>query len=83
MGTDDNDFLDYTYYPNPTNGIVTINSKNEITDIIVYNIEGRLLFRQKLNDLDTTVDISAFATGTYFFKVKFGDKEANFKILKM
>ena len=83
MGTDDNDVLDYTYYPNPTNGIVTINSKNEITDIIVYNIEGRLLFRQKLNDLDTTVDISAFATGTYFFKVKFGDKEANFKILKM
>lgn len=77
------DGIDFTYYPNPTNGIVSINSKNEMTDVIVYNIEGRLLFRQQLSDLDTTVDISSFATGTYFFKVKFGEKEANFKILKM
>jgi hypothetical protein len=77
------DGIDFTYYPNPTNGIVSINSKNEMTDVMVYNIEGRLLFQRQLNDLDTNIDISAFATGTYFFKVKFGEKEANFKILKM
>jgi hypothetical protein len=36
-----------------------------------------------VNDLNTNVDISAYSTGTYFFKLKFDDnKEVNFKILK-
>jgi hypothetical protein len=83
LGEETNEFLDYSYYPNPTNGLVSINSKDTITEVAVYNIEGRLLFNQKRNDFSTTVDLSQFATGTYFFKLKFNDKEANFKILKM
>jgi len=42
-----------------------------------------LLYNQKLNELATSVDISQFATGTYFFKLKINEKEANFKIAKM
>lgn len=73
---------DFTYYPNPTNGQVTITSKTEMNEIFVYNPEGRLLLHQKINGLDTNVDLSAFASGTYFFKLKFNEKEVNFKILK-
>jgi hypothetical protein len=83
LGEETNEFLDYSYYPNPTKGVVSITSKDAITEVAVYNIEGRLLFNQKMSDLTTTVDISQFATGTYFFKLKFNDKEANFKVLKM
>ncbi|WP_162126672.1 M12 family metallo-peptidase [Flavobacterium phycosphaerae] len=83
LGEETNEFLDYSYYPNPTNGLVSITSKDAITEVAVYNVEGRLLFNQKMNDLSARVDISQFATGTYFFKLKFNDKEANFKILKM
>jgi hypothetical protein len=74
---------DFTYYPNPTNGAVKIMSKTEITDIMVYNVAGQLLYQKKLNELETEVDISAFSAGTYFFKLRFNDIEANFKILKM
>ena len=83
LGTDDNDFLDYSYYPNPTTGNVAITSKDAITEITVYNVQGQLLFNQKINQLSTNVDMSRFATGTYFFKLKINDREANFKILKM
>lgn len=83
LGIDDAEFLDYSYYPNPTTGKVTINSKDAITEIAVYSIQGQLLFNQKLNELSTNVDISQFAKGTYFFKLKINDKEINFKILKM
>jgi len=83
LGIDDTNYLDYSYYPNPTNGKVTITSKDVITDVAVYNIAGQLLFNQKNNGLTTSVDISQFATGTYFFKLKFNEKEANFKVLKM
>jgi hypothetical protein len=75
--------IDFTYFPNPTNGTVSINSKSEINQVAVYNIMGQLLYQNDVNDLNTNVDISAYSTGTYFFKLKFDDnKEVNFKILK-
>jgi Metallo-peptidase family M12/Secretion system C-terminal sorting domain/CUB domain len=77
------DGIDFTYFPNPTNGTVSINSKSEINQVYVYNIMGQLLYQNAINDLNTNVDISSFSTGTYFFKLKFDDnKEVNFKILK-
>lgn len=83
LGEESNNFLDYSYYPNPTTGKVTISSKDAITEVAVYNVQGQLLFNQKMNELITNVDISQFAIGTYFFKLKINDKEVNFKILKM
>ncbi len=74
--------IDFTYYPNPTDGIVNISSKTSITSLKVYNVAGQLLMTKEINALDTKVNISAFASGTYFFKVKFNEQESNFKILK-
>ncbi len=84
LGT--NDFekaIDFSYYPNPANNKVTINSKTEISEVTVFNIAGQLLYSNKLNNLSTNIDISEFANGTYFFKLKFNEKVVNFKILKM
>lgn len=74
--------IDFTYFPNPTNGIVTIASKTIMSEILVYNLEGRLLFQNKINGLDAKVNMTLFATGTYFFKIKFIEKEANFKVMR-
>ena len=82
LGVEDTTILDYSYYPNPTNGNVSITSKDTITEVAVYNVQGQLLFNQKINQLSTTVDMSQFASGTYFFKLKINDTEANFKVLK-
>lgn len=75
--------IDFTYSPNPTNGFVNITSKTTIDEVKVYNLEGRLLYQNKANTLNSKIDMTAFAAGTYFFTLKFKDKEANFKILKM
>ena len=83
LGINDNDFIDFTYYPNPTKNNLTLKSNTNITQIEVYNIEGRRLFTQKLESLESNVDLSQFASGTYFFKVRFNEAEKNFKILKM
>lgn len=84
LGTDKfNAAIDFTYSPNPTNGVVSIVSKTTFDEVAVYNLEGRLLYQNKVNGLNTTVDMTDFATGTYFFKLKFNGKEVNFKILKM
>jgi hypothetical protein len=83
LANQDNSFLDYSYYPNPTTGKVAITSKDAITEVAVYNVQGQLLFAQKLNEISTNVDISQFAAGTYFFKLKINGSQANFKIVKM
>jgi hypothetical protein len=83
LGIEDSNYLDFSYFPNPTKGTVSMSSNTQITEVKVYNVEGRLLFQQKKNDLTTSVDISQFSTGTYFFKVSFGELEKNFKVLKL
>ncbi len=74
--------IDFTYYPNPSKGIVNITSRSEITNISVYNVTGQLLYNKDVNANDAQVDISAFASGTYFFKVNFNGVGANFRIIK-
>jgi hypothetical protein len=78
-----NGYIDFSYYPNPTNGKVAITSKTLISEVTVYNVTGQLLYENKINNLNTNVDLASFATGTYFFKLKFdGDKEVNFKVIR-
>jgi len=78
-----NGYIDFSYYPNPTSGKVMITSKTPIAEVLVYTVTGQLLYDSKLNDLNTNVDITSYAVGTYFFKLKFdGDKEANFKVMR-
>ena len=84
LGTNEfTDAIDFSYYPNPTNTTININSKTMMSDVAVYNVQGQLLLQQKINSLDTKIDISSFANGTYFFKLKFDQKEVNFKVMKM
>lgn len=74
--------IDFSYYPNPTTGTVNILSNSTITSMMIYNVQGRLLYKADVNSLETQADISAFASGTYFFKLKFGNEEAHFKIVR-
>lgn len=83
LGEVEADFIDFSYYPNPTNGSLTINSKDPISEVTVYNVQGQLLFDQKINAMTTNVDMATFAGGTYFFKLKINGVEANFKVLKL
>lgn len=83
LNVSNSNYIDFSYYPNPTNGKITINSKTAINQVSVYNVTGQLLYENEINALNTNVDISSFAIGTYFFKLKFdNDKEANFKVLR-
>jgi hypothetical protein len=78
-----NAFAQLTYYPNPTNGMVTIASPEGITGITVYNVAGQLLLQKEINNrTEAEANISSFADGVYFFKVTNGTKQANFRIIK-
>lgn len=54
-------------YPNPTRGIVTINSVSAIQKVELYDIQGRLL--QTQDGASQKLDLSGRAKGIYFVKI--------------
>jgi len=74
--------FDFAYYPNPTTGIINITAATEMSEVSVYNITGQLLLQNKINAMDANVNLTAFSTGTYFFRLKFGDFVKTFKVVK-
>lgn len=82
LSVDENAFTDFRYYPNPANNIVNISAGEEIKEIFIHNVAGQLLLHKTINANETTVDISAFAEGVYFFRASSENKEINFRIIK-
>lgn len=56
-------------YPNPTNSIININSYNEIKNIEIYDISGRLIQYSIVNNLNSIINLSERSKGIYFVKV--------------
>ena len=57
-------------YPNPTNGLLHIESTESIEYVTVYDKLGKLVFEQKaLNNESADVDLSGVATGVYTIHV--------------
>lgn len=56
-------------YPNPTASIVTIECNNSIKSIQLYDVQGRLLQTQILDNQIASIDISQKQAGVYFVKV--------------
>ena len=71
-------------YPNPANESLTLTlSKVEgIKTVRVYNVLGEVVFTSSFNNLQTTIDISTYASGVYFLSVKEEDKIINKKFIK-
>lgn len=60
-----------TLLPNPTNGIVTINSKFEIQQVDIINLAGEILLQENVNDKTHQLQLQNFADGIYFVKVSY------------
>ena len=61
-------------HPNPTNGIIEIQSNNlNIKQIELYDIFGKLLMEKKANESTVTLDVSLYAKGMYLLRYTLSD----------
>ncbi|WP_079240611.1 reprolysin-like metallopeptidase [Chryseobacterium indologenes] len=78
----------FVVYPNPSKGLLNVKftNSNEVYDITVYDVSGKLVFTQvnnKLNhDKTGTFDLSHLVTGDYLIKVKSKNTEKTIKWVK-
>ncbi len=56
-------------YPNPTNAIIYIQSEEEIQDITLLNIAGKILGEYNAN----SVDLTEFMAGTYIIRIRYSN----------
>lgn len=74
--------VDFRYYPNPSKGMVSLQSNERIFDVKIYNVQGQLLYTAQPDLNETVIDMTSFASGTYFYKVQTGNQQVNFKIVR-
>ncbi len=70
----------YSIYPNPTNGIVTVEGTKD-AQIIVYNMIGEIIYSNDKSNENTTIDLSSFAAGNYIVKIISNDEVTTQKII--
>lgn len=63
-------------YPNPSNGLVNVQSEKVLNSITVYNAIGVIVYQNKTNRNTQVIDLSSQTQGIYFIK-------ANNQVLKL
>jgi hypothetical protein len=70
-------------YPNPTSGIVTVETTLRDAIISVFDVTGKLILQQAATDLQTKLDLSAYSAAQYCINVKTTSSSESFKINKL
>jgi hypothetical protein len=77
----------FTIFPNPSSGMVYIQSTNDdLTEIKVYDYQGKLLKDVKIKSNSTNIyeiNLSKYPGGIYFFELKAGAGSVFRKITKL
>ncbi len=70
LDTNNFDFDNFKYYPNPTTNILNIENSKEIENITIFNLLGQKLSEKSTNSKKVQVELSSLRSGTYFIKIK-------------
>ncbi|MDP1803450.1 MAG: T9SS type A sorting domain-containing protein [Bacteroidota bacterium] len=69
-------------WPNPSTGKIKVdNSTNELMEVSVYSLEGRLVYYRNNVAKNEDLNISKLNKGLYEIKIKAGDKIVNRKLI--
>ncbi|MEI6765703.1 MAG: T9SS type A sorting domain-containing protein [Bacteroidota bacterium] len=77
---------DIVIYPNPVEGWLNIKISNYSpapeSEILLYDLEGRLLITTGCNSEYTRMDLSALPAANYLMNIKLGNEISRWKIVK-
>lgn len=73
-------------YPNPSNGVVNLNFKNEVKNIKIVNMLGDTIYNENTSSDDNAkaskrIDLSSYANGEYIINVTNDNGTSTYKVL--
>jgi len=72
----------WSYYPNPTSGIVTVDVDHEATALYLYDTTGKLVLYRDVKATQYRIDLSGLPNAVYYLKVDVAGKPLMGKIIK-
>ncbi|HLA56889.1 MAG TPA: T9SS type A sorting domain-containing protein, partial [Flavobacterium sp.] len=70
LGVNEHEFDNsITVYPNPAHDILNVKGQNNIKSIQLFDVQGRILQTNLVNENTATIDISGKQSGIYFLKI--------------
>ncbi|WP_344711958.1 T9SS type A sorting domain-containing protein [Winogradskyella damuponensis] len=82
LSVESNSFEEFKYYPNPVVNTLTINAKNTISNVSIFNIVGQKVQMVTPNSMETTINMSELNEGVYFVTVTANGSQNTIKIVK-
>ncbi len=72
----------FTFYPNPTEGRITLSANEAIDRVEITGITGQVLYREELHSVSRSLDISRLPSGVYLMNVYIGNDKGTYRIVK-
>ena len=72
----------FRMYPNPASNLIRFEGDTPLKEIEVYNAEGKLILKKKIQNTEGDLDISHFAKGLYLLKINTENGPAEAKFVK-
>ncbi len=82
LGTADNTIAGFSYYPNPTTGVLNLKSVDNIERVSIYSLLGQMVLDSRVDATTSQLDVSALSTGSYLMKVTVNGQTGTYKVLK-
>ena len=82
LNIEDAIFSDLTFYPNPAQGDLHINSQTVIQAIAIYNLLGQKITTHVTNSRNPTINIENLTSGAYILEVSARNKKSTYKLIK-
>src|SRR5690606_6253940 len=82
LGTEENTFKGFKFYPNPTNDILNLSAKNNIEQVFIYSLLGQKVLETSPNQHDATINVSSLTPGVYIMKLAVNGQSASYKFIK-
>lgn len=82
LGLDSESIENFSLFPAIVKDELTIRSQDVVEKITIYNLMGQQVFTRKLNQTNSSVDLTQLSSGMYIVKAKVGNKVGSYKIIK-
>ncbi len=76
------DSNNFTFYPNPAQNILNLQTTNQVDKVKVYNMLGQEVMSETPNTVSPSLNVEALQVGTYIMNVTIDGSSANFRFIK-
>lgn len=82
LSTEENTIEGFSFYPNPVQDVINIQSVQTVDQVVLYNITGQKVLDQKINATNAQLSLGDLTTGVYLMTATSGNVRSTYKVIK-